>query len=111
MWAWCCGTSGDHDLSTVEVTEAATDRYNAMIDGGLAGSVWNAGGCSSWYIDASGRNSVMWPGYTSEYRKLMSHFDPDDHVCTGSPVGSLTASHTDTPTDAADHLQRQTLLQ
>lgn len=101
----------DHDLSTVEVTEAATDRYNAMIDGGLAGSVWNAGGCSSWYIDASGRNSVMWPGYTSEYRKLMSHFDPDDHVCTGSPVGSLTASHTDTPTDAADHLQRQTLLQ
>lgn len=68
------------DKVTVEVTQAAQDHYNAELDNELDGTVWNRGGCSSWYIDATGRNSVMWPNYTSEYRRLMATFDPADHV-------------------------------
>ena len=34
----------------------------------LDGTVWNAGGCSSWYLDANGRNSAMWPTFTFRFR-------------------------------------------
>ncbi len=37
-----------------------------------ASSVWQAGGCTSWYQDASGRNTTLWPGTVSEYRKRMA---------------------------------------
>jgi len=28
----------------------------------MRGAVWTAGGCDSWYLDATGRNSTLWPG-------------------------------------------------
>jgi hypothetical protein len=34
----------------------------------LAHSVWS--GCQSWYLDAAGRNSTNWPGFTLSYRWL-----------------------------------------
>ena len=35
-------------------------------------SVWQAGGCASWYQDAQGRNTTLWPGTVSEYEKRMA---------------------------------------
>jgi cation diffusion facilitator CzcD-associated flavoprotein CzcO len=35
-------------------------------------SVWQAGGCSSWYQDDQGRNTTLWPGTVSEYEKRMA---------------------------------------
>ncbi|WP_420584941.1 flavin-containing monooxygenase [Ruegeria sp.] len=35
-------------------------------------SVWQAGGCKSWYQDAEGRNTTLWPGTVSEYEKRMA---------------------------------------
>lgn len=64
---------------TFEVTREAMDRYNADLDADLDHTVWNSGGCSSWYLDSTGRNSVMWPRHTSDYRRLMSSFEPADH--------------------------------
>ncbi len=34
-------------------------------------SVWQSGGCTSWYQDANGRNTTLWPGTVSEFRKRM----------------------------------------
>ena len=44
-------------------------------------SVWRAGGCTSWYQDAKGRNTTLWPGTVAEYRKRMAqsgieHYHP-----------------------------------
>lgn len=36
------------------------------------GSVWQVGGCASWYQDAQGRNTTLWPGTVSEYEKRMA---------------------------------------
>ncbi|MCF3940985.1 flavin-containing monooxygenase [Gordonia tangerina] len=66
-------------IDTVEVRADAQHQYNSHLDDELAGTVWNTGGCASWYIDSSGRNSVMWPTFTNTYRRLMSHFEPLDH--------------------------------
>jgi cation diffusion facilitator CzcD-associated flavoprotein CzcO len=48
-------------------TRAAQDRFNDELQRKLAGSVWNTGGCSSWYLDEHGRNPVLWGGYTWQY--------------------------------------------
>ena len=37
--------------------------------GGCAGTVWNAGGCRSYYLDRNGRNSTIFPGSTLELRR------------------------------------------
>lgn len=48
-------------------TRAAQDRFNRRLQAKLAGSVWNSGGCRSWYLDEHGRNTVLWGGYTWQY--------------------------------------------
>ena len=50
-------------------------HYNADLQKRLAGSVWNAGGCSSWYLAADGSNRVLWPDYTFRLRRSLSSFD------------------------------------
>ena len=37
--------------------------------------MWNAGGCASYYLDATGRNSSIWPGSTLRYRLRTRRFD------------------------------------
>ena len=38
-----------------------------------------AGGCQSWYQDANGQATTMWPGTVAAYRRLLSRFEPADH--------------------------------
>jgi len=39
-------------------------------------TIWQTGGCRSWYLDAAGRNATLWPGFTLEYRWRTRRFDP-----------------------------------
>ena len=66
-------------LGAVEPTQAAQDAFVAEIDEMTQGTVWTAGGCSSWYLDATGRNSALWPGSTMEYRLKARGFRPAEH--------------------------------
>jgi cation diffusion facilitator CzcD-associated flavoprotein CzcO len=50
--------------------------YNDELQERMAQTVWNRGGCGSWYFDRNGRNSIQWPGYTFEYRRRTKRFDP-----------------------------------
>jgi len=62
-------------VETIEVLPEAEDEFTRHVDEELQGSVWNAGGCASYYLDASGRNSAVWPGFTWRYRAKTRHFD------------------------------------
>ena len=42
-------------------------------------SVWQAGGCASWYQDANGRNTTLWPGTVSEYERRMARSGLDHY--------------------------------
>lgn len=53
--------------------------YNARLAERLAGTVWDTGGCRSWYLDANGRDSTNWPDLTFRYRRLAARFDPADY--------------------------------
>ena len=46
---------------------AAQQRYNDELQEKLAGSVWNTGGCRSWYLDEHGVNRTLWSGMTWQY--------------------------------------------
>jgi cation diffusion facilitator CzcD-associated flavoprotein CzcO len=65
---------------TVEVTRAAEERYTAMIHDEMTRTVWQNGGCTSWYKSASGRVIAMFPGFSFTYRRLAGSFRDDDHV-------------------------------
>lgn len=51
-------------------------RFVAQMDEGLAGTVWQQGGCRSWYQDGQGRNIALWPRSTRSFSRYMRRFDP-----------------------------------
>jgi cation diffusion facilitator CzcD-associated flavoprotein CzcO len=67
------------DAAALEVRPDVQDAWNDMLQERLAGTVWDTGGCSSWYLDANGRDSVMWPDFTFNYRRRVRAFDPGDY--------------------------------
>ncbi|MQY26413.1 flavin-containing monooxygenase [Nocardia aurantia] len=50
-----------------EVRESVQRDFNDRLHGKLAGSVWNSGGCHSWFLDHTGRNRQSWPGTGTSY--------------------------------------------
>ena len=70
---------------TLDVRPEVEASWNAALQRRLDRSVWNTGGCSSWYLDANGRNSVMWPDFTFRLRRRMDRFDPDDYLLEPEP--------------------------
>lgn len=67
------------NTGTIEVREDVVDAYSDRMDRELADTVWNDGGCASWYFDASGRNSVQWPTFTFRYREQVKDVDPSQY--------------------------------
>jgi cation diffusion facilitator CzcD-associated flavoprotein CzcO len=64
-----------HGLDTVEVRPEVYDAFAREAEQKLRDSVWNAGGCASWYIDANGRNGVWWPGFMAGLWRRTRRFD------------------------------------
>ena len=65
--------------SYVEVREEAQQRFVDGVQGELGDTVWQSG-CSSWYLDAQGRNSTIWPEFTVSYWRRTRRLDPTDFV-------------------------------
>ena len=56
----------------------AQARYLGDLDQAMRGTMWNAGGCRSWYLDRTGRISAMWPGSTLSFLWRALHVDERD---------------------------------
>ena len=65
----------DKDIARLEVHETAQRDYNVRVQKALQGTVWNTGGCSSYYIDANGLNSTGFPWSTLTMQRLLAEFD------------------------------------
>jgi cation diffusion facilitator CzcD-associated flavoprotein CzcO len=65
-----------------EVRREVYDGWSARTDRRLAHSVWNEGGCSSWYLDENGRNGVWWPGFMSSLWWRTRRFKADEYELT-----------------------------
>jgi hypothetical protein len=61
--------------SALSARPSSVDAWNRRVQERMKRTVWNTGGCTSWYLDASGRNTTIWPGTTTEFRSATRHVD------------------------------------
>lgn len=82
-------TMSTRGIARVEVRRDAQDAYNDELQRKLASSVWMTGGCASWYLDAHGNNTTLWPDFTFRFRRQTKNFDVDAYDVSG-PTGTRT---------------------
>jgi cation diffusion facilitator CzcD-associated flavoprotein CzcO len=75
-------TMDQRGVAAVEVKPEVQQRFVDELHRELQGTVWNAGGCRSWYLDAHGRNTTLWPSFTFRFRQRTKAFDADDYELT-----------------------------
>lgn len=78
-----------HGLATIEPRPEAQAAFVAEVDRRMRGTVWTAGGCVSWYLDRTGRNSTIWPDSTWSFRRRVARMRPAEYAftpATGHPL-------------------------
>jgi cation diffusion facilitator CzcD-associated flavoprotein CzcO len=70
----------ERGVAALEPRAEAQEAFVAEVDGRMRGTVWTSGGCRSWYLDATGRNSTLWPDFTWRFRRRAARLDPADYV-------------------------------
>ncbi len=66
------------EIEAVEVTERAQRAWNDAIQRRMPGTVWLEGGCASWYLDANGLNTSLWPDFSFRFAQAMRRFNADE---------------------------------
>ena len=66
----------------------AQRAYVTDVDTRLASTTWNAGGCSSWYLDRTGRNSTLWPDGVGHFQRTVSRVQANDYLVTPARAGA-----------------------
>ena len=67
------------NIATIAVDPARLGSYNRSVQAALLSTVWNSG-CTSYFLDASGRNSTNWPWTTFAMRRRLARFRPQEFV-------------------------------
>lgn len=66
-------------ISSLEADPHITFAYNERLQNALKTTVWNTGGCQSYFIDRNGRNSTVWPWTTFKMNETLKRFKPQDY--------------------------------
>jgi cation diffusion facilitator CzcD-associated flavoprotein CzcO len=74
----CLAQMERRGAAVVDVLPEAQRAYNAKLEKQMGRTVW-ASGCASWYLNARGRNTTLWPGFTWRFRRTTRRFEPADH--------------------------------
>ncbi len=78
-----------------EPSDVAQRRFVADVDARLATTTWNAGGCRSWYLDRTGRNSTIWPDGVGRFVRTVTRVVAADYRFeprhAGVPVSEVHA--------------------
>ncbi|MEV6285883.1 NAD(P)/FAD-dependent oxidoreductase [Kribbella sp. NPDC051770] len=70
------------DAEGLRQVEVRPEVQRAFVDGvrsSMRNTVWTRGGCTSWYLDAQGRNTTLWPSFTFRFRQLTRRFDRSEY--------------------------------
>jgi cation diffusion facilitator CzcD-associated flavoprotein CzcO len=66
-------------LKYVDVKKAVQTEYNKEMQQKLNKTVWQSGGCVSWYQTKNGKNVTLWPGFTFTFMKRTKKFEPEKY--------------------------------
>lgn len=78
--AGCLREMDEQGVDAVEVRADVYEAFNRDTERRLAASVWNEGGCASWYIDENGRNGVWWPTFMARLWQRTRRFDAGSYL-------------------------------
>jgi cation diffusion facilitator CzcD-associated flavoprotein CzcO len=67
-------------IAALEPRAEAQEAFVDAIDRRMTGTVWTSGGCRSWYLDGTGRNSALWPDFTWRFRRRVARFEPAEYA-------------------------------
>lgn len=62
-------------VTSIDVRPSVVRSFNERVQHRMRHTIWTSG-CASWYLDARGRNSTLWPGFTWEFWLRTRRFDP-----------------------------------
>jgi cation diffusion facilitator CzcD-associated flavoprotein CzcO len=65
--AACVQMMRSEGATRLEIRADVEREFNENLHARLAKSVWNTGGCDSWFLDRSGQNRQAWPGSSVTY--------------------------------------------
>ncbi|HEV2034167.1 MAG TPA: NAD(P)/FAD-dependent oxidoreductase [Candidatus Dormibacteraeota bacterium] len=82
----CLGHLEHSGMAAIEVRPEAQEAFNADVQSRLRDTVWNSGGCRSWYLTPAGKNTTIWPGMTWPYVRLLRRFDPAAYHLSRRPA-------------------------
>ncbi|MBU2955962.1 flavin-containing monooxygenase [Marinobacter sp. F3R08] len=74
----CLESLEQYPHSAMDVRQDRQDRFTHVVQQSLKNKVWSSG-CTSWYLDANGRNTINWPGFTFTYRFATRRVDTADY--------------------------------
>lgn len=74
----CIQALNQKKLQYMDVKKERLQDYSVTIQKQLKGSVWNQG-CTSWYINESGKNTANWPGFTFTYKMITNSLNLKDY--------------------------------
>jgi cation diffusion facilitator CzcD-associated flavoprotein CzcO len=77
----------EHGVDALEPRAEAQADFVAGLDRRMRGTVWTAGGCASWYLDRTGRNSTLWPDFSWRYRCRVSRFRAQEYAAVPEAGG------------------------
>jgi cation diffusion facilitator CzcD-associated flavoprotein CzcO len=69
-----------NNIASFTVDRKKSSPYNEKLQSSLQQTVWNSGGCVSYFIDKNGRNSTNWPWTTFYMRLRLRRFRLDDYI-------------------------------
>jgi cation diffusion facilitator CzcD-associated flavoprotein CzcO len=81
------------EMTSMEVRPQVQRAYNDDLQQRMRRTVWSSGGCHSWYLDHTGRNTALWPRATWRFRRATRRVRVADYT-----FGSLPESPNQPPT-------------
>jgi cation diffusion facilitator CzcD-associated flavoprotein CzcO len=82
----------DERIESIDVRPEAQRRWNAEIQRKMKGTVWTEGGCQSWYIDADGLNTSLWPDFSFRFARALRRFDLGEYRVDRAAADGATSS-------------------
>jgi cation diffusion facilitator CzcD-associated flavoprotein CzcO len=74
----------------MDVAPGVQERFVAGLETRLRGTVWQDGGCDSWYKDAHGKVTTIWPGSAASFQRAVKQANLQDFhlLATQTPVSA-----------------------
>jgi cation diffusion facilitator CzcD-associated flavoprotein CzcO len=94
----CLRLMRQRKAAAMEVKPETQNSFVQELRERLTGTVWQSGGCRSWYQDAAtDENPIIWPGSVVSYQRRTRRVQEKDYVVSGAAVITNPTSATRQP--------------